>query len=45
MTKEIEHLKRELREQNKFLQSMLRSIEDIKKKRIRKFEFSKKSLV
>ena len=34
--------KKELKEQNEFLQSMLRSFEDIRKGRVKKFEFSKK---
>jgi len=34
-------IKKELKEQNDFLRSMLRSFEDIKKGRIRKFTFSK----
>ncbi len=42
MTEDIKQVKKELKEQNKFLRSMLRSFEDIKKGRIKKFEFSKK---
>lgn len=34
--------KKELEEQNKFLRSMIKSLDDIKKGRIKKFEFSKK---
>ena len=37
MAKEIEQTKKELKEQNRFLQSVLRSIEDIKKGKIKKF--------
>jgi hypothetical protein len=36
-------IKKELEEQNNFLRSMLKSLEDIKKGRIKKFEFSDKS--
>jgi len=42
MTENIKHVKKELKEQNDFLHSMLRSFDDIKKGRIKKFEFSKK---
>ena len=42
MTEGIKHIKKELKEQNDFLHSMLRSFEDIKKGKIKKFEFSKK---
>ena len=38
-----ETIKKELKEQNKFLHSMLKSIEDIKKGKVKKFKFSKKS--
>ena len=41
MNKEVEHIKKELKEQNHFLKSMLKSIEDIKKGRVKKFKFSK----
>ncbi len=44
MTKKIEQAKKELKEQNEFLQSLLRSFEDLKQGRVKKFEFSKKSL-
>ncbi len=40
MTKDIEKVKAELKEQNNFLRSMLRSIEDIKQGRIKKFKLS-----
>jgi len=43
MSSEIENIKKELKEQNKFLHSMLKSIEDIKKGKVKKFKFSKKS--
>jgi len=43
MTEDIKHIKKELKEQNEFIHSMLRSFEDIKKGRIKKFEFSKRS--
>ncbi|GEM_PF-2852862 len=43
MAEEIKHVKKELKEQNDFLRSMLRSFEDIKKGKIKKFEFSKRS--
>ena len=43
MSAEIETIKKELKEQNQFLHSMLKSIEDIKRGKIKKFEFSKKS--
>lgn len=42
MTENIKHVKKELKEQNEFLHSMLRSFEDIKKGRIKKFKFTKK---
>lgn len=41
MNKEIKDTKRELKEQNKFLKSLLRSFDDIKKGRITDFKFSK----
>ena len=41
----VEKIKKELKEQNSFLKSMLRSLKDIKKGKIKKFEFSKKSSV
>ncbi len=44
MSKEVEHIKKELKEQNHFLKSMLKSIDDIKKGRVKKFKFSKKNL-
>ncbi|MFH0752821.1 MAG: hypothetical protein V1914_04480 [archaeon] len=34
-------LKRELKEQNEFLRSLLKSFEDIKKGRVKDFKFSK----
>lgn len=40
MTKKIETNRKDLEEQNQFLKSMLKSIDDIKKGRISKFEFS-----
>tara|TARA_Y100000034_G_C6824335_1_gene371557 strand:+ start:194 stop:328 length:135 start_codon:yes stop_codon:yes gene_type:complete len=40
--KEVKHIKDELKDQNQFLRSMLKSLDDIKKGRIKKFEFSKK---
>jgi len=43
MSTEVEIIKKELQEQNLFLHSMLKSIEDIKKGKIKKFEFSKRS--
>ena len=43
MSENIKHAKRELKEQNEFLYSMLKSFEDIKKGRVKKFEFSKKN--
>ncbi len=42
MTEDIRRVKKELQEQNEFLRSLLRSFEDIKKGRIKKFEFSEK---
>ncbi len=42
MTEDIKQVKKELKEQNEFLHSMLRSFEDIKKGKIKKFQFSKK---
>ena len=44
MTEDIKHVKKELKEQNEFLHSMLMSFEDIKKGRVKKFEFSKKNI-
>jgi len=44
MMEDLKNAKKELKEQNEFLHSMLRSFEDIKKGRIKKFEFSKKHL-
>lgn len=41
MTKEVEKVKKELKEQNKFLKSILKSLKDIKKGRVKKFKFSK----
>ena len=43
MKEDIKQVKKELKEQNEFLHSMLRSFVDIKKGRVKKFEFSKKS--
>ncbi len=43
MREDIKHAKKELKEQNEFLRSMLKSFDDIKKGRIKKFEFSKRS--
>ena len=40
MEKEIKNMKKELKEQNKFLKSLLRSFEDIEKGRVSDFEFS-----
>jgi hypothetical protein len=40
MNKEIQDIKKELKEQNKFLKSLLRSFEDIKEGRISDFKFS-----
>ncbi len=40
MTKKIRITKKSLEEQNEFLKSMLRSIEDIKHGRIHDFKFS-----
>ena len=40
MNKEIKNIKEELKEQNEFLKSLLRSFEDIKKGRISDFKFS-----
>lgn len=42
MTENIKQVKKELKEQNEFLHSLLRSFEDIKKGKVKKFEFSKK---
>ncbi len=41
MNAEVEKIKKELKEQNQFLHSLLTSIEDIKKGKVKKFEFSK----
>jgi len=43
MSEEVEKVKKELKEQNSFLKSMLKSLKDIKEGRIKKFVFSKKS--
>ncbi len=43
MSAEVETIKKELKEQNEFLRSLLKSVEDIKKGKIKKFEFSKGS--
>jgi len=40
MNKEIQDIKKELKEQNDFLKSLLRSFEDIKEGRISDFKFS-----
>jgi len=40
MSKEIKNIKEELKEQNKFLKSLLRSFDDIKKGKISDFKFS-----
>ena len=42
MNKETENIKNELKEQNQFLKSMIKSLDDIKKGRVKKFNFSKK---
>lgn len=42
MAETIKQVKKELKEQNQFLQSMLRSFDDIKHGRVKKFEFSRK---
>ena len=39
MTEDLKHVKKELKEQNEFLHSMLRSFEDIKKGRVKRFKF------
>ncbi len=43
MRNEVKKVKKELKEQNSFLKSMLRSLKDIKEGKVKKFEFSKKS--
>ena len=40
MDKETKNIKKELKEQNEFLKSLLRSFDDIKKGNISDFEFS-----
>lgn len=40
MEKEIKNIKEELKEQNEFLKSLLRSFDDIKKGKISDFKFS-----
>ena len=40
MDKEIKNIKEELKEQNEFLKSLLRSFDDLKKGRISDFKFS-----
>jgi len=40
MNKGTQKLKKELKEQNKFLKSLLRSIDDIKKGKVKDFKFS-----
>ena len=42
MNREVENIKKELKEQNKFLRSMLKSMDDLKKGKVKKFKFSKK---
>ena len=42
MVENIKRVKKELKEQNHFLQSMLRSFDDIKHGRVKKFYFSRK---
>lgn len=42
MAETIKQVKKELKEQNQFLQSMLRSFDDVRHGRIKKFEFSRK---
>ena len=44
MTEDLNQIKKELKEQNEILRSMLRSFEDITEGRVKKFEFSKKSV-
>lgn len=44
MAEYTKNVKKELKEQNDFLHSMLRSFEDIKKGRIKKFKFSKENV-
>jgi hypothetical protein len=41
-TKKEKKLKTELKEQNKFLKSLLRSLDDAKHGRVKEFKFSKK---
>ncbi len=43
MSEEVEKVKKELKEQNSFLKSMLRSLKDIKEGRVKKFKFSKEN--
>ena len=40
MRQDNKRIKKELKEQNKFLKSLLRSFDDIKKGRIKDFKFS-----
>jgi|TARA_Y100000034_G_C6806467_1_gene362163 hypothetical protein len=40
MDKETKNIKKELKEQNEFLKSLLRSFDDIKKGKISDFKFS-----
>jgi hypothetical protein len=40
MEKEIKDMKKEIKEQNEFLKSLLRSFEDIEKGKISDFKFS-----
>ena len=40
MRQDNKRIKKELKEQNKFLKSLLRSLDDIKKGRIKDFKFS-----
>ena len=42
MTKSTELIQKELKEGNDFLYSLLRSFEDIKQGRVKKFEFTKR---
>lgn len=41
MQKEIKRIETELKEQNDFLNHILRSVDDIKHGRVKKFDFSK----
>ncbi len=43
MKKNIEQIKEKIRDQNKFLRSLLKSFEDIKAGRVSEFKFDKKS--